>query len=76
MAGLPLVKRIGHHIRRLRLAREMSQEELAAAGELNRTNLSHIENGHFRNLGVETLERICLVLHLSVKEFFDSLPGE
>lgn len=72
---LPLEKRVGHHIRNLRLAQNLSQQSLADACDLARNNLSFIENGRFPGVALNTLERICLALNVSVKEFFDSMPG-
>ncbi len=68
-----LTKRIGIHIRRLRAARPMSQEELALKAGIARNNLSHVENGKAQ-VSVVTLDAICRVLHLSLAEFFEDLP--
>lgn len=75
MVVLSLEKRVGHHIRKLRMGRNVSQQRLADDCGLARKNLSFIENGRYPGLALNTLERICLALNVSVKEFFDSMPG-
>ncbi len=52
---------IGKKIRKLRTDKELSQEELAAKAELDRTYISDIELGT-RNFGVKNLIRIAKAL--------------
>lgn len=68
-----LARRMGHHLRRLRMGLDLSQEEVAGRCGLTRANLSRIENAQ-ANVTVITLEAICHVLHLSLAEFFEDLP--
>lgn len=71
-----LAKRIGRHIAVLRQARNMTQYDLAAAAGISRSWLSSFELGTHPNLGMANFERICLALDMTVKEFFESLPGD
>ncbi len=54
---------IGKKIRKLRKEKELSQEELAAEAELDRTYISDIELGT-RNFGVKNLIKIARSLNL------------
>ncbi len=56
---------IGANIRKLRVARGLSQEELAYRAGIDRSYLSEIENGH-KNLGVLILEAIAVALDVDI----------
>ena len=71
-----LVKRVGRHIAKVRAANGLRQVDISGLTELSQPIISEIENGRFRGLALNTLEKICLALNMSVKEFFDSMPGE
>jgi len=64
---------VGSTIRRYRLARKLSQEELAAAADLHRTYIGGVERGE-RNLGVLNLIRIAEALGLSASRLLEDLP--
>lgn len=68
-----LARRIGRHLARLRTAQELNQAVVADRSGVTRANLSRIENGRYPGLAIDTLERICRALSLSVEEFFESL---
>lgn len=70
-----LARRVGRHVARLRNARDIRQADLARMAGVDRSGLSQIENGRYAGLALDTLEKICTALHVSVKEFFDSMPG-
>ena len=61
------LKSISQTIREHRLAREMSQEELASASGLHRTYLSDVERG-LRNLSVFSLLAIAQSLGTTMSE--------
>lgn len=52
---------VGRNIRRLREAREWSQEELAHRSGIHRTYISDVERGN-RNISVVNIHRIALAL--------------
>lgn len=55
---------IGKAIRKLRLSRGLSQEELGAEAELDRTYISDIELGT-RNFGIKNLLKIARALKVT-----------
>ncbi|HEV7692465.1 MAG TPA: helix-turn-helix transcriptional regulator [Hyphomonadaceae bacterium] len=59
--------RIGMNVQRLRRAKELSQEELAARAEVHQTYLSGVERGR-RNPSVLVLERIAKALGADIEE--------
>ncbi|MCR4898293.1 MAG: helix-turn-helix domain-containing protein [Acholeplasmatales bacterium] len=64
-------KEIGERIRFLRVNKlNISQEDFACKIGLDRTYISKVESGQ-KNLTLETLNRICRGLSVTLKEFFD-----
>ncbi len=61
--------RVAWHLRRLRVARGISQEALAVDAGVDRTYVSGIERGSF-NPTVEVLERLATALGCDVAELF------
>ena len=59
--------RFGEKLRRLRMEREISQEELAGRAELHRTYVSSVERGQ-RNVTIETIEKLALALRLPMSD--------
>lgn len=68
---MDIKQRIGYRIKQLRLEKKLSQEEVANIAEMERSFMTHIENGR-RNVSIETLQRIIVALNISFKDFFDS----
>jgi transcriptional regulator with XRE-family HTH domain len=64
-------KRIGWNIRRLRAARELTQEDFATDSGLDRGYISGLERG-VRNPSVLVLERIAKALDGDVAELLDA----
>ncbi len=62
-------KRFGARLHELRKARDMSQEELAFAADLDRSYLSAIERGK-RNLSLVNIHRIADALQVGAEELF------
>ncbi|MFH0776984.1 MAG: helix-turn-helix transcriptional regulator [Patescibacteria group bacterium] len=60
---------IGKRIRELRLAKNLSQEKLAAAAGLHVTYISMVETGK-KNITVAALNKVCKSLGVSLGEFF------
>ncbi|MCC6155689.1 MAG: helix-turn-helix transcriptional regulator [Candidatus Hydrogenedentes bacterium] len=59
-----LRKQIGEHIRNIRRAKGMTQEQLAKTANINQGDLSSIENGN-ASLGRDRAERIAQVLNIN-----------
>jgi len=66
-------RQFGERVRELRLARELSQEELASRAGLHRTYLGGIERGE-RNPALKNIAAIAEALGVPVRELF--LPQE
>lgn len=60
----------GKHVRKLRQARGISQEELAFSSNLHRTYISDIERGT-RNVSLDNMDKIAVALDVPLKELFD-----
>jgi len=52
------LQEIGHQIRQARLARALTQAQLARAAGVSRTTLNQLENGLFPDLGIRKLRAI------------------
>lgn len=63
------VKQFGQNLRKVRLAQGLSQEELAANCDLDRTYISGIERG-VRNPSLRNIIRLSEALAVSPQEFF------
>lgn len=59
----------GERLRRLRTARELTQEQLAHASDLDRTYVGAVENGR-RNLSLHAMWQLADALHVSPEAFF------
>ena len=66
---MDILTRYGQAVRKIRLERGISQEELADRCGLHRTYISDIELGK-RNLSLENSERIAISLNKTLPEFF------
>ena len=63
-------KLVGYRIKELRINNlNMTQEEFAKLLDYDRTYLSRIESGK-QNITLESLEHICNLLNVSLKDFF------
>ena len=69
---------VGYNLKRLRVAREISQERLAYDSAVDRSYLSGIERGA-ENPTIDTLDRIAATLSVPLADLFtplESEPGE
>jgi transcriptional regulator with XRE-family HTH domain len=66
---------LGYRLRELRLARGLTQAELAEKCDLHRTFIGSVERGE-RNLSVLNLRRIAGVLRVPLAELFAEAQGE
>ena len=67
--GMNIKSNIGLRIRELRLAKHISQEQLALRAELDRTYLTSVENGK-RNISIQNIQKIINALGTTFEEFF------
>jgi transcriptional regulator with XRE-family HTH domain len=65
-----IFKKIGLKIKLLRIERKISQQDLAAACNFEKSNLARIEAGR-TNPTVATLLKICQVLDISISQLFE-----
>ena len=65
-----IFKKIGLKIKLLRIERKISQQDLAAACNFEKSNLARIETGR-TNPTVATLLKICQVLDVSISQLFE-----
>jgi Predicted transcriptional regulator with C-terminal CBS domains len=63
-------KKIGKRIKTLRLEQKISQQDLAAACDFEKSNLARIEAGR-TNPTVGTLEKICQALNVPIYQLFE-----
>ena len=63
-------EKVGQRIRELRGQLGISQEELAARANLDRTYITSVERGK-RNISIGTLEKIVVQLNCTMHEFFN-----
>ena len=62
------VEALGARIKRLRQARNLSQDRLAIESHIDQSGLSKFERGKDRSMGRAPLERIAAVFKLSLAE--------
>lgn len=65
-----LHKLIGLRIKMLRMDKSISQQDLAAKCNFEKSNMSRIESGNV-NSTVSTLNKIAVALEVPIKEIFD-----
>jgi transcriptional regulator with XRE-family HTH domain len=68
-------KRVGLNLKRLRLERELSQEDLAFESGLHRTYISGVERG-VRNPTILVLEEIAAALKVHAAVLLEEVPRE
>jgi transcriptional regulator with XRE-family HTH domain len=70
-----LAGRFGHHVKRLRNSRKLTQEELAERSELSVDAIRRIERGGF-SPSLTTLSKLSEGLNLSLKTLFHGFGRE
>ncbi len=61
-------QKIGERIKEVRVEKKLSQEAVAYHAGIERSFMTHIENGR-RNVSVETLEKVLTGLEISFSDF-------
>ena len=72
---MDLKSKIGLRIKQLRIDKNLSQQKFANRADIERTFLTHIENGR-KNISVGTLQKVLDALEISSKDFFDAKEFE
>jgi transcriptional regulator with XRE-family HTH domain len=62
-----IVKRVGQNIKRLRLKRKWSQEQLAFEANLHRAYIGQIERGE-KSIGLVNLQKIARAIGVSTRD--------
>lgn len=65
-----LLKKIGERIKQVRTEKGISQQELAAALDYEKSNMSRLESGRI-NPRIGTLHKVATVLQVSLSELVD-----
>ena len=63
-------KDVGFRIRRYRLKKGLTQEELAFEADLHRAYIGQIERGE-KNIGVQNLQKIAKALNVKMSNLFE-----
>lgn len=66
-------QRVALNLRRLRVLRGISQDDLALAADIERSYAGHLERGG-KNPTVTTLEKLAVALSCDISELFAPLP--
>ena len=59
-------KKVGRNIRKYRLKKGLTQEQLAFEANLHRAYIGHVERGE-KNIGLQNLEKIAKALSVKVQ---------
>ncbi len=70
-----ILKDFGHTVRKIRMAKGISQETFADLSDLHRTYISDVELGK-RNVSLENIDRLAAALGLSIAELFMEVEKE
>ena len=65
-----ILNKFGWHLRELRLAKKLSQQELELNAEISKNQVGNIERGEV-NITLITATAISKALNISLKELFD-----
>ena len=63
----PVLLALGHAIRRIRLAKEISQENLALLAEVDRSYVGRVERGD-NNVAILTLSKLAFAMNITLVE--------
>ncbi len=65
---------VGLNIRRIREAKGLSQEKLAALAELHRAYIGQVERGE-KNIGLKNLQKIAKALGVTARQLVEGYSG-
>lgn len=69
---MAIEEQIGERIKKIRIEKKLTQEQLAWEANVDRTYMNHVENGR-KNISVRSLEKIIKALDVSFHEFFKTI---
>jgi len=72
MRGNFYYQRLGKALVKARVRRQLSQEEVALLGDIDRTYFARIEEGK-ANPSVKVMKKICRALHVGLDKIFKNL---
>ena len=64
-----ILTRFGSNVRKYRIKRKVSQEQLAETADLHRTYIGQIESGK-RNVALKNVDKLAKALGVSIKDLF------
>lgn len=67
---MEIYKKFGENVKKYRIAKNLSQEELAEKANLHRTYISSLERGQ-RSISLKNIEKISRALDINEKELFE-----
>lgn len=69
---MAIEEQIGERIKKIRIEKKLTQEQLAWEANVDRTYMNHVENGR-KNISIRSLEKIIKALDVSFYEFFKTI---
>jgi transcriptional regulator with XRE-family HTH domain len=69
---MTIEQQIGDRIKKIRIDKKLTQEQLAWEANVDRTYMNHVENGR-KNISIKSLEKIIKALDVSFYEFFKTI---
>ena len=69
-----ILERFGQHVKKIRLKKGLSQEQLGLSSDLDRTYISGIERGK-RNISLLNIIKLANSLDVSLKEIIDFMAS-
>lgn len=69
---MAIEEQIGERIKKIRIEKKLTQEQLAWEANVDRTYMNHVENGR-KNISIRSLEKIIKALDVSFHDFFKTI---
>ena len=69
-SAITVLSTLGKNIRRIRIAQEISQNQLGYETNMSREYINKVESGKY-NISIKRLNQIAEALDVDIKEFFD-----
>jgi transcriptional regulator with XRE-family HTH domain len=66
---MKLRKTFSNNVRKYRIEKNLSQEELAERADVHRTYIGSVERGE-RNITIDVMEKICIALEMPITDLF------
>lgn len=69
---MAIQEQIGERIKKIRIEKKLTQEQLAWEANVDRTYMNHVENGR-KNISIKSLEKIIRALNVNFSDFFKNI---